>query len=192
MWLCTMRQTNHLRFPFIASALCVGLAIAAVACGDSGGEQVVEPTGTPFYTCLDPYPTYPPGSELPTIENLPISTVTSQPTVTASGLQIYDEQVGTGDVVQAGGIAYINYTQWVKGGNECDRTRVGPVRYRLVKGQAIDGLIEGIDGMKVGGKRQLIIPPALGYGAAGSGNVIPPNATLVYDIELTSVSNPAP
>jgi hypothetical protein len=186
-----MRQTSRLQLALACFALGAVL-IAGIACGGGSSNVIVEPTGTPFYTCRDPYPTYSPAADLPTIENFPVSTVTSQPTVTASGLQIFDEQAGTGDVAQAGGIAYINYTQWVQGGNECERTHAGPVRYRLVKGQVIDGLIEGISGMKVGGKRQLIIPPALGYGSTGAGTVIPPNATLIYDIELTDVSNPSP
>ena len=167
--------------------LCAALAGALVACG-GGSSEPVAPTSTLFYTGTDVYPTSVPGNEVPTPENLPVPTLTTEPTVTASGLQIYDIQTGTGAVAQPDGIVYVNYTIWVQGGNEVDRNSLATVRYRLSKGQVLDGLIEGIPGMKVGGKRRLIIPPALAYGSSGSGNVIPPNATLIYDIELTDVN----
>jgi hypothetical protein len=183
-----MRQTNRLGLALAAAASFAALSIAVTACGGGGDEEAFEPTAKPFYTCRDPYPTYSPGSDLPTLENFPVPDTTTQPTVTASGLQIYDELAGAGDAAQADGIVYINFTQWVQGGNQCERTHVGPVRYRLTKGQLIDGLIEGLIGMKIGGHRVLIIPPELAFGSAGSGNVIPPNATLIYDIEMTTAA----
>jgi len=163
------------RLALVLFALCATLAIGTLACGGSSSPRV--------YTGTDVVPTYPAGSGFPTIENRPIPTVTSRPTVTASGLQIFDVVVGTGDGAQPDSIVYVNYTLWVNGGNEIDRNRLAPVRYRLTKGQAVDGLVEGLTGMALGGKRRLIIPPALAYGSSGSGDVIPPNATLIYDIE---------
>lgn len=180
-----MQLTSRLRLAFVVVALCTALT-TAIACG-SGSEPVIPiPTRTPFYAGTNVFPTNVPGNDEPTPENFPVPTLTAEPTVTASGLQIYDVQVGDGAEAQTGGVVYITYTLWVQGGNQVDRTRTGPVRYRLTKGQVIDGLIEGIIGMKVGGNRRLIMPPALAYGSAGSGNVIPPNATLIYDIELVA------
>jgi FKBP-type peptidyl-prolyl cis-trans isomerase FkpA len=179
-----MQLTSQFRLALAVGALCAAAA-ATITCG-SGNSQSAIPTRTPFYYGTDVFPTSPPGSDLPTPENLPVPTLTAEPTVTASGLKVYDVQVGDGAEAQTGGVVYITYTLWVQGGNEIDRTRTGPVRYRLAKGQVIDGLIEGISGMKVGGNRRLIIPPALGYGSKGTGNVIPPNATLIYDIELVA------
>jgi peptidylprolyl isomerase len=161
-----------------------------MACS-SKSEAPSIPTTTPFYTCVQSLPTFSEANPLPTIENVPVPTVNVQPTVTASGLKIFELQAGSGPAAEEGGVIYIKYTQWVQGGNECDSTHVGPVRYQLRKGQVIDGLVEGIKGMKVGEKRRLIIPPELAFGDTGSGNVIPPGATLIYDIELTDVSNPA-
>lgn len=171
-------------------ALCAALA-AAIACG-SGNSELAIPTDTSFYFGTNVFPTPVPGSDIETPENLPVPTLTAEPTVTASGLEIYDVQVGDGAEAQAGGVVYITYTLWVQGGNQVDRTRTGAVRYRLAKGQLIDGLLEGLIGMKVGGNRRLIIPPALGYGSEGSSNVIPPNATLIYDVEMTTAPTPEP
>jgi FKBP-type peptidyl-prolyl cis-trans isomerase len=108
--------------------------------------------------------------------------VSGEPTVTDSGLQIIDIEVGGGDEAVAGGTVTVHYTLWLEDGTLIESS-VGsdPVSFGL------DGLIEawqeGIPGMKEGGKRRLIAPPELGYGDAGSGNV-PPNATLIFDISL--------
>ena len=108
-----------------------------------------------------------------------------------------DLQVGTGAEATAGRVATVNYTGWLydptqpeqKGRQFDTSTGRGPFSFRLGTGGVIRGWDQGVVGMKVGGQRRLIIPPELGYGAAGSGNVIPPNATLVFDIELLNVQN---
>src|SRR5215469_7064857 len=105
------------------------------------------------------------------------------------GLQYTDEQVGTGAEATPGKTAVVHYTGWLMDGTKFDSSldRNQPFSFPLGAGQVIKGWDEGIAGMKVGGKRTLIIPPALGYGARGAGNVIPPNATLKFQVELLDV-----
>ncbi len=112
---------------------------------------------------------------------------------TASGLQISDSTVGTGAAPKTGQICVMHYTGWlyVNGakGKKFDSSvdRGPPFEFPIGTGRVIKGWDEGVASMKVGGKRTLIIPPALGYGASGAGGVIPPNATLVFDVELLAV-----
>ena len=115
--------------------------------------------------------------------------VTGKPVTTASGLQYYDLKVGSGDVAAVGDIVRVHYTGWLTDGTKFDSSldRKEPLRFWLGKGQVIKGWDEGVTGMKVGGKRQLRIPSKIGYGERGNGN-IPPNADLVFDVELVSVS----
>ncbi len=105
---------------------------------------------------------------------------------TSSGLSYEDEAEGTGPTAQAGQTAVVHYTGWLTDGVKFDssRDRGQPFSFALGRGQVIKGWDEGVTGMKVGGKRKLTIPPDLGYGARGAGGVIPPNATLVFDVEL--------
>ena len=112
---------------------------------------------------------------------------------TASGLQITDTTVGTGASPAPGQTCVMHYTGWlfkdgVKGAKfDSSLDRGQPFEFAIGKGQVIGGWDEGVASMKVGGKRTLIIPPALGYGARGAGGVIPPNATLMFDVELLGV-----
>src|ERR1700682_2862348 len=116
-----------------------------------------------------------------------------KPMTTASGLQIIDSTVGTGASPKPGQICVMHYTGWlyengVKGkkfDSSVDRTE--PFEFPIGQKKVIAGWDEGVASMKVGGKRTLIIPPALGYGARGAGGVIPPNATLMFDVELLDV-----
>ena len=112
---------------------------------------------------------------------------------TASGLQYEDVKEGAGAVATAGANATVHYTGWLyddgKAGKKFDssKDRNSPFRFPLGGGRVIRGWDEGVQGMKVGGVRRLVIPAALGYGAAGAGGVIPPNATLLFEVELLGV-----
>ena len=114
-------------------------------------------------------------------------------TTTASGLQYEDTVVGTGATPQTGQICVMHYTGWLyqdgKKGAKFDSSldRGQPFEFPIGTGRVIKGWDEGVATMKVGGKRTLIIPSALGYGARGAGAVIPPNATLMFDVELLGV-----
>jgi FKBP-type peptidyl-prolyl cis-trans isomerase len=105
---------------------------------------------------------------------------------TESGLQYVDLVVGTGRQAELGDTATVHYTGWLADGTKFDSSldRREPFSFRVGAGHVIKGWDEGVGSMKVGGKRKLIIPPALGYGARGAGNVIPPNATLTFEVEL--------
>lgn len=114
-------------------------------------------------------------------------------TTTASGLQTIDATVGTGASPKSGQTCVMHYTGWlynngVKGAKfDSSVDRGEPFEFKIGIGQVIKGWDEGVSTMKVGGKRTLIIPAALGYGARGAGGVIPPNATLMFDVELLGV-----
>jgi len=105
------------------------------------------------------------------------------------GLQYTDDQVGTGAEATPGKTAVVHYTGWLLDGTKFDSSldRNQPFSFPLGAGQVIKGWDEGVQGMKVGGKRTLIIPPELGYGARGAGGVIPPNATLKFEVQLLDV-----
>jgi FKBP-type peptidyl-prolyl cis-trans isomerase len=111
-------------------------------------------------------------------------------TQTASGLYYQDLQAGAGDEATAGSSVSVHYEGWLPDGTKFDssRDRGSPFTFALGAGSVIAGWDEGVAGMRVGGMRKLVIPPDLGYGAAGAGGVIPGNATLVFDVELLEVA----
>ena len=110
----------------------------------------------------------------------------------ADGLTYTDDQVGTGAEATSGKTVSVHYTGWLTDGTKFDssKDRGDPFEFPLGAGHVIKGWDEGVQGMKVGGTRKLTIPPALGYGARGAGGVIPPNATLVFEVELLGVETP--
>jgi FKBP-type peptidyl-prolyl cis-trans isomerase FkpA len=114
--------------------------------------------------------------------------------MTSSGLQYEDITVGSCAEAKAGDYVSVHYTGWLQNadgsaGNKFDssKDRNEPFEFPLGGGRVIQGWDQGVQGMKVGGLRKLIIPAALGYGARGAGGVIPPNATLIFDVELLGV-----
>jgi peptidylprolyl isomerase len=117
----------------------------------------------------------------------------AKPVTTASGLQMIDTKVGTGASPKTNQTAVVHYTGWlyvngVKGkkfDSSVDRNE--PFEFPVGAGRVIRGWDEGVATMKIGGKRTLIVPPQLGYGAQGAGGAIPPNATLIFDVELLGV-----
>jgi FKBP-type peptidyl-prolyl cis-trans isomerase FkpA len=114
---------------------------------------------------------------------------------TPSGLQYEDTVAGTGDTARSGQHVSVHYTGWLHDASRPDgrgrkfdssKNRGQPFAFGLGGGQVIGGWDEGVQGMQVGGTRVLLIPPQLGYGARGAGGVIPPNATLVFEVDLLS------
>jgi FKBP-type peptidyl-prolyl cis-trans isomerase FkpA len=108
---------------------------------------------------------------------------------TPSGLRYQDLAKGQGAEAREGSTATVHYTGWLPNGEKFDssRDRNEPFSFKLGAGQVIAGWDEGVAGMKVGGRRKLVIPPSLGYGTAGAPPDIPPGATLVFDVELLDV-----
>ena len=120
--------------------------------------------------------------------------IKAQDTITtSSGLRYVQHEAGAGEKASAGDSVVVHYTGWLyvdgEKGNKFDSSvdRGQPFRFPLGAGRVIGGWDEGVAGMRPGGKRTLIIPPALGYGAQGAGGVIPPNATLIFDVELLEI-----
>ena len=109
--------------------------------------------------------------------------------MTDSGLKYEDTTVGDGATAIAGQNVSVHYTGWLTDGKKFDssKDRNDPFEFKLGAGQVIRGWDEGVQGMKIGGTRKLTIPPQLGYGARGAGGVIPPNATLVFEVELLAI-----
>ena len=112
---------------------------------------------------------------------------------TSSGLKITDTKIGTGATPKPGQICVMHYTGWLYQGGakgkkfDSSVDRGTPFEFPIGRQRVIPGWDEGVATMKVGGKRTLVIPPALGYGARGAGGVIPPNATLIFEVELLEV-----
>jgi len=119
--------------------------------------------------------------------------VTGYGVKTDSGLQYWDIKIGTGQVANDGDKVKVHYTGWFTSGKKFDSSVDAnqPYTFTIGKGEVIKGWDEGVAGMKVGGERQLKIPPELAYGEAGYKNIIPPNAALIFDVQLLAVT-PAP
>lgn len=124
------------------------------------------------------------GGEQPAVGAAPAGMVT-----TPSGLAYQDLVAGSGPTPTAGKLVRVHYTGWLQNGTKFDSSldRGQPFEFPIGAGQVIPGWDEGVMTMKVGGKRKLVIPPQLGYGAAGAGSDIPPNATLIFEVLLLDV-----
>ena len=129
----------------------------------------------------------------PVVSQMAAAQTAGKPMTTSSGLQIIDSKVGTGASPKSGQTCVMHYTGWLyengQKGKKFDSSvdRNEPFEFPIGMGRVIKGWDEGVATMQVGGKRTLIIPPQLGYGARGAGGVIPPNATLMFDVELLAV-----
>jgi peptidylprolyl isomerase len=156
------------------------------------GQSLAQPIQTSVVTQSTADPIAPTSvAQLPTSDPAMNTTPESGPNVvtTDSGLKYVDIKEGTGPIPQTGQNVTVHYTGTLEDGTKFDssRDRNNPFSFRLGAGQVIRGWDEGISTMKVGGQRQLIIPPDLGYGSRGVGP-IPPNSTLIFDVELLRVS----
>lgn len=114
--------------------------------------------------------------------------------MTTSGLEYEDKIVGDGDEAKAGDHVTVHYTGWLRNADgsagkkfDSSKDRNDPFEFPLGAGHVIKGWDQGVQGMKIGGARTLVIPAALGYGARGAGSAIPPNATLIFDVELLAL-----
>lgn len=155
-----------------------GLLVLA-ACG--GGEPAEDAAGSETAAAVSeaaPEPEFAPelGIDLSEMRRTP------------SGLYIQDLDPGTGLAARSGNILFVHYTGWLPTGEEFDSSRGSePFSFQLGRGQVIRGWEEGVTGLPIGGERRLVVPPALAYGSRGIPGVIPPNAWLVFDIELLDI-----
>jgi peptidylprolyl isomerase len=180
----------------VLTLLALGLGVGLSACGTSKAPGVVQAPSAGATTAppVTPPPTTPTATT-PAVK--PPPQLAKEPTVSVpsgpppSKLVVKDLIKGTGKAATSGSTITVNYVGVVyKTGKQFDASwnRHQPFTTPLANGQVIAGWVQGIQGMKVGGRRELIIPPALGYGAKGAGSSIPPNSTLVFVVDLLSVS----
>lgn len=166
------------------------LALAIAACGGNGedggveGDVGVADTGV-VEAEMDAPVAAPVAREFAPVLEVDLSSMTE----TETGLFYSTIEEGSGEVAEAGDTVVVHYTGWLPSGETFDssRERGKPFQFLLGAGRVIPGWDQGIEGMAVGERRKLVIPPSLGYGTAGAGGVIPPNATLVFDVELIEV-----
>jgi len=152
----------------------VFVLLLATGCGDRGGGEGAAVSGGPEEVAYAPS----------------LNVTLGDMERTASGLYLADLEEGAGAIATPGQPVEVHYTGWLPDGRQFDSSRSGPgspFQFLLGGGQVIPGWEEGVEGMRVGGRRQLVIPPHLAYGEYGAGGVIPPNATLVFEVELLGV-----
>lgn len=174
------RSRSHLS---ILVGVLAALALTATAC--SAGPQNASTTTAP----VESQSTVPSTTAENTAPSTPAPSTTTQ---AATELQIKDLVVGKGATAKAGDQVTVDYTGWLMDGTKFDSSidRHQPFPFTIGAGQVIEGWDKGVAGMKVGGTRQLIIPPSMGYGEQGAGGVIPPNATLKFKVKLLAVKSP--
>jgi peptidylprolyl isomerase len=166
----------------LALALCAGVTACGSSSSTASGVQTA-PSGGATQAAVATVPTPP-----PQLSKKPVVTVPNTPA--PSKLVTKDLIPGTGAAASAGKTVTVNYVGVLyKGGKEFDSSwkRNQPFTTALSAGSVIPGWVQGVDGMKVGGRRELIVPPSLGYGKAGSPPTIPPNSTLVFVVDLLKV-----
>jgi len=165
---------------FVTSALAALLAMSALACNQTSTKT--SSSGMEASTSAKAQTPPPATSATPA----PAGQEVTMP----NGLKYTDVKVGDGDIADNGMTATVHYTGWLLDGTKFDSSldHGQPFSFKIGAGGVIKGWDEGVKGMRIGGKRHLIIPADMGYGANGAGGVIPPNATLVFDIDLLSLS----
>jgi FKBP-type peptidyl-prolyl cis-trans isomerase len=159
------------------------IVVAAMIAGCSGTPSAQAPTAP---TSSQPQAAAPAPATAAT------SAAPASPGVTApvTALKIVDKTVGTGPAAKAGDLVTVDYTGWLTDGTKFDSSLDSgkPFQFTLGNGEVIAGWDQGVAGMQVGGVRTLTIPPSLGYGANGANGVIPPNATLVFEVKLLKIN----
>ena len=160
---------------FIGVALIALIGVVALTTCSTDSEEPAEEA------------TVEPVQQEPAAEETPAASIQTEE---VTGVQIEELIVGTGAEATSGSPVVVHYTGWLVDGTKFDSSvdRGQPFQFALGQGMVIQGWDEGVVGMKVGGKRKLTIPPELGYGANGAGGVIPPNATLIFEVELLEVN----
>jgi len=185
---------KEILFSLGAIAICAAVLVLGLVLGGNGRQEAIaaEANSSPSTATIE---TAEPSDAKPTatLQETPkqedaepmADTVT-----TDSGLQYEEIKEGVGATPQKGQTVVVHYTGTLEDGTKFDssRDRGQPFSFKIGVGQVIPGWDEGVGSMKVGGRRKLIIPPDLGYGARGAGGVIPPNATLIFDVELLRIS----
>lgn len=172
----------------VAALIVVAVIVASLTGGGQGQSAVSQPTVSATVAPANPTPTLP--AQTPGVAPANPPEVAGEAVTTPSGLQYIDIQEGSGETPAVGDSVVVNYTGWLQSdGSKFDSSveRSEPFKFVLGVGNVIKGWDEGVATMKVGGKRRLIIPPELAYGAAGSPPTIPPNATLIFDVELIDI-----
>jgi peptidylprolyl isomerase len=175
---------NRCLVPALALMLLVGCA------GQKAKQENTQGNAAPARSAATPAQTQ---QAVPTPERsspvAPTPTTDAQTKTLPSGLKYVDLVVGTGEAPKPGQVVSVHYTGWLVNGRKFDSSldRGTPFQFTLGKGEVIKGWDEGVATMKVGGKRKLIIPPAMGYGPRGAGGVIPPDAILIFEVELLGV-----
>lgn len=168
---------------FLTSTVVVVLA----ACG--GQETAVEEADQPDTVAETGTSSTPPPTSIATEYAPELNVNLDEMERTASGLYVRDLVEGEGEAAVEGDVVVVHYTGWLPDGMKFDssRDRGEPFSFVLGEGRVIRGWEEGVAGLRVGGRRRLVIPPDLGYGPIGAGDVIPPDATLVFEVELLEV-----
>ncbi|MDO8616405.1 MAG: FKBP-type peptidyl-prolyl cis-trans isomerase [Dehalococcoidia bacterium] len=174
----------------VVGAIAIALVLIVTLGGGGDGNVVAnQPSGSPS---AEGSPTVTPEGQTPA-PGAPANppAVSGEEKTTDTGLRYIDVQEGTGVTPKPGQTVVVNYSGWLEStGAKFDSSldRGQPFSFVLGVGQVIDGWDQGLGTMKVGGQRRLIVPPALGYGERGAGTTIPPNSTLIFDVELLDVT----